>query len=132
MEFDKPVMVSELQKKDAGEVKESGTIFFRKAALPNLAYRFAQHIESAPSDQTCICGWMIHPDDSDIQPGCCRICGLQESSHTAEDPEVYSADVGPHEFKGRRKMLKEHNEMCPVHTKMGFLLGFIEWAVQNG
>ncbi len=62
--------------------------------LEALVRKWVDHVETAPTDDVCLCEWLFHPDDAHL-------------------PKT----------KQRRKKAVEHPR-CPVHTKLGYLLGF--------
>jgi len=123
MEFDKPIMKSDLE----------GKLIVDMQGVPALVSEWISLIETETTERMCKCKWSIHPDDVNVSEGCCRICANDRDDH--EGPNAADHD---HEFKGRRKMRDqiEHPE-CPVHSKSGLILGFLEWAlevkqIQNG
>lgn len=59
--------------------------------------RYVRAIEIGISDELCKCDWIIHPDDLDKPKG-----------------------------KRRKRRSTPHFD-CPVHTREGFLFGFLEW-----
>lgn len=62
--------------------------------LEELVRKWVDYVETAPTSQVCLCEWITHPDDEHLPIP-----------------------------KQRRKKVVEHPR-CPVHTKMGYLLGF--------
>jgi len=119
MEFDKPVMKSELSKK----------IILNKPSVVHLVDEWISLIETETTDRMCKCEWTIHPEDVDVPENGCRVCNAPQGSQMHDvmmSPEEF------HPFQGRRKMRSgsEHPE-CPVHSKSGLILGFLEWAVET-
>ena len=67
---------------------------------PTLTLAIGQYItaiETGKSDDLCQCQWIIHPDDVDLPKG------------------------------KRRKARGTVSFLCPVHTREGFLVGFLDW-----
>jgi hypothetical protein len=77
---------------------------------------FIRLIETDHTAVRCKCRWRVHPDDVMVKPGYCRVCGDKPVSHR------------DHEFKGIRRIKVDTHPECPVHTKEGLLLGFLEWS----
>lgn len=76
-------------------------------------------LETEESARWCKCTWQIHPDDVGIKMGHCRDCGLTPKAHNTEVL---------HAFRGVRKRMVDGSSVCPVHTKEGLIIGFIEWV----
>lgn len=89
---------------------------------------YVKFIETQPTTETCGCVWTTHPDDTEVKPGDCRVCGVPMTEHL----ETLEPGNENHKFAGRRTRLIDENPECPVHTKEGFLLGFFEWVKKNG
>lgn len=64
--------------------------------LDGLIRAYVDYIMLSPTDETCACEWIIHPDDIEEPAGKRRV------KRGAEDPN------------------------CQVHTKRGYLLGFFK------
>lgn len=97
-----------------------------KLRIPEMAAEFVSWIEIAETDKWCKCEWAIHPDDEAIEEGKCRKCteSKEHDNHVWENiPDI----TYQHNFIGRRKRLVDQNEQCPIHTKVGLILGFFEW-----
>lgn len=70
-----------------------------KRELPQLAERYVKMLETQRTDDLCECEWIIHPDDTD-KP------------------------------KGKRRRIRGATSFeCQIHTKEGFALGFVRWAM---
>lgn len=67
---------------------------------PELAERYVAKIEVQVTDELCLCQWRVHPDDIE----------LKEAQ------------------KKFRKVRMDEHPRCPVHTKIGFLLGFLKFV----
>lgn len=65
----------------------------------DLAVTYLAYLETALSDDVCLCLWQIHPADVDEEPG------------------------------KRRKRVKETHPACPVHTREGVLAAFLTWTM---
>lgn len=96
-----------------------------KDDIPRLAAEYCEKLETEPSDKWCNCEWTLHPDDENLGPNQCSICGVEKDNHI---PEIGSFD---HKFRGRRKRITGHNETCPVHTREGRIMGFFDWVFGN-
>lgn len=69
-----------------------------KAEIPTIATLYVDSLEVEQSRKWCKCEWIIHPDDLEM-------------------PE------------GQRRMRRgAQDEQCPVHTRVGFILGFFEFV----
>lgn len=71
---------------------------YPKHEIPRLGEEYIKLLETQKTDDMCKCDWLIHPDDTDKPKG------------------------------KRRKIRQGEHPHCPIHTKSGFLLGFLEWA----
>jgi hypothetical protein len=69
--------------------------------LEEMVRKWVDYVETAPTSQVCLCEWLIHPDDTELPAP-----------------------------KQRKKKAVEHPR-CPVHTKMGYLLGFFVFSFQE-
>lgn len=67
----------------------------------DLAKTYLAYLETALSDDVCLCLWQIHPADVDEEPG------------------------------KRRKRVKETHPACPVHTREGVLAAFLTWTMDK-
>lgn len=76
-------------------------IVLSRDELPNLALEYAQMIATQNTLDLCGCTWVVHPDDVLLPTGQRRI------------------------RKG------EEEPFCPLHTKEGFALYFIPWALEQ-
>jgi len=88
---------------------------------------YVSRMETEQSTKWCKCEWIVHPDDVDIPDDVCRKCS-QPREDTIHLPSIYSEDVNLHPFLGKRQRRGDTHMECPVHTKEGFLLGFLKWA----
>lgn len=91
------------------------------ATLLRDVTEFVGKLETEESAKWCKCLWRIHPDDQWVPERGCRICGDKHKHHTEG-----------HQFRGVRKVQIDNHPNCPVHTKEGLIIGFIEWAEKNG
>lgn len=66
--------------------------------VPFLAEKYLNMVETERTNRMCRCEWIIHPDDLDKPEGKRRIARGAQAAN------------------------------CPVHTKLGFLLYFFDWA----
>lgn len=87
-----------------------------KMRIPEMADQYIAWIETEVTDKWCKCIWALHPDDTDVNEGECRICNRPENAIHVE-----------HSYRGRRKRRVEEHPQCPVHTRVGLVLGFFEW-----
>jgi len=93
-----------------------------KAELPALAEAYVKWLEVSPTEETCKCEWVLHPDDVEVKAKECRECyqPLVAACHR-------KGDVDYHPARSRRLRLKDENPMCPLYTKAGRVTGFFEW-----
>lgn len=96
--------------------------------LPGLAANYVAAMETEASEKWCRCEWIIHPDDIDVKPGHCRLCGEKAGASLHSHP---SDPDFKHSYRGMRKRRGEHDGTCPVHTKEGFLVYFHQWVMDN-
>lgn len=94
--------------------------------MPKLAEKYVAAMETGESDEWCRCEWMIHPDDITVAADTCRVCGAKKNDNVHDTQHVLQ-----HVFRGRRKRRMDDAPDCPVHTKEGFLLYFIQWAMDH-
>lgn len=66
-----------------------------------LTQIYVGKLETSPTNENCLCLWIIHPDDT-------------------EKP-----------FTEARKRKSNQHPMCPVHTKEGLISGFLEFVFKN-
>lgn len=98
--------------------------WFRRKAVPEhtptvaLVDRFVAEMETGISDAWCKCQWRIHPDDQGGKLGHCAICDISFSKHTTDR----------HAYRGIRRVRVDTHPHCPVHTKEGLILRFLEWS----
>lgn len=98
--------------------------------IPDLAREYIAAMETEESAQWCKCLWRIHPDDVNIAMGDCRECGQAYTADIHNFPAEKELDDG-HSFRGvRKKRIDDHPE-CPVHTKEGLLIHFVEWVTKR-
>ena len=130
VEFDKPVMQSDLHK-SVRKIISLGLIHFQEDTLPALVSQYVSLLETEPSRLTCKCTWRIHPEDMHISEDCCRHCGHALELFNSDSGKCEAFNCECTKNAGRRMVLIDEHERCPVHTKEGFLLGFFEWAVSS-
>lgn len=85
---------------------------------------FVTKLEVEETHKWCKCLWRIHPDDQGIKLGLCRECSGSISA-------LIHKDIGAdnyHTFRGIRRVRVDDHPLCPVHTREGLLVGFIEWV----
>lgn len=98
-----------------------GTISVTLADIPAQLRGYVHALEIGESTRWCKCLWAAHPDDVLIKPGHCRLCSLSKGKHSTDTNHVFTGV--------RRRKIDTHPE-CPVHTREGLILGFIDW-LQN-
>lgn len=67
----------------------------------DLVGRFITHVETAPTTDVCKCEWIIHPADVDKPVG------------------------------NRRMRRGDASLECPVHSREGMILGFLQYAMKE-
>lgn len=78
---------------------KQGYLYIDLSTVPDNMAEYVQLIENETTNKICKCEWLVHPDDEG-------------------KPE------------GQRRMRRgEQSLECPVHTKEGFLLGFLNWLL---
>lgn len=80
-------------------------------------------LETEESAVWCKCVWRVHPDDQNVKPGNCRDCGAAKNVHIVGE--------GFHRFAGIRRVRIDTHPACPVHTKEGLIIGFLEWMTKR-
>lgn len=90
--------------------------------MPKLAEKYVTAMETEESANWCRCEWIIHPDDVKVKAGYCRICGAKQAD------EVHEYE---HDYRGKRMRRMDDAPDCPVHTKEGFLLYFLQWVMDH-
>lgn len=95
--------------------------------LPHLVNTYVAQLETEESAKWCKCLWRVHPDDQGIKPGHCRGCGESRKDKIHQPMNDQS-----HPFYGVRKVRVDDHPLCPVHTKEGLIVGFVEWLSDNG
>ncbi len=104
--------------------KKQQTTFFghNPENIPHLVNTYVAKLETEESAEWCKCLWRIHPDDVKIRVGHCRIC------NEAKKHPIHAN----HNFAGIRRVRVDNHPLCPVHTKEGLIVGFVEWLSDNG
>lgn len=128
VEFEKNLTTEDIKvNTGSGTVNGNVIIFLAKKSIPDLVKEFVNLLETRPSNEFCKCTWIAHPDDVDVPENCCRVCHAfkDDQLHTNENFSEY------HIYEGRRLRPGEYDPQCPVHTKDGLILGFLEWAVKD-
>lgn len=109
-----------------------------KRTVPALVEKYLDELETGKTEDWCQCKWHIHPDDTEIKAGHCRNCNHPNATHKPE-PDQYgntnypctleeSEDECPcMNYQGRRQRRIDDEPLCPVHSKLGLILGFYEW-----
>jgi len=78
-----------------------GYLYIDLSTVGELITGYVATIEQERTNKICKCEWIVHPDDT-------------------EKPE------------GERRMRRGETTLdCPVHTKEGFLIGFIRYVMTN-
>ncbi len=93
--------------------------------LPHLVNTYVAKLETEESAEWCKCIWRIHPDDQKILVGHCRVCNQPRKACTG-------LLDGTHILTGVRRVRVDNHPLCPVHTKEGLIVGFVEWLSDNG
>lgn len=76
-----------------------GSFNLAVAGIPQLVIDYVAWLEETETKYTCTCSWTVHPDD-------------------VNKPE------------GKRRIHRGEPDLnCKVHTREGFLLGFLEYAI---
>lgn len=96
--------------------------FINHEQAVDLVTRFIAVLETEESAKWCKCLWRVHPDDQEVTPGTCRTCGGAKKQHE---------EHGEHHFAGIRRTRVDTHTECPVHTREGMVLGFLNWAAKN-
>lgn len=99
--------------------------------MPTLAAQYISAMESGESRDWCRCTWAVHPEDEHLDTNQCRRCEryIKDKAHGGL-PEDF--DTGEsHRFQGRRLRKIEAAPDCPVHTREGLLLYFLQWVMDN-
>jgi hypothetical protein len=98
-----------------------------KRDVPELVARYIAAMETEESAEWCRCLWAVHPDDQEIKKGHCRECNQPQKA----DVHTVNADPDVHKFKGKRMRKADEHPQCPVHTREGMVMYFLEWAFTN-
>jgi len=96
--------------------------------MPHLVNTYVAKLETEESADWCKCLWRIHPDDQKIRVGHCRMCNQPKKQHLG----TYDTNNETHVFRGIRRVRVDTHPRCPVHTKEGLIVGFVEWLADNG
>ncbi len=92
--------------------------------MPHLVHTYVAKLETEESAKWCKCVWRIHPDDQMIRVGHCRVCNQPRKG-------CMGMLNATHVFTGIRRVRVDNNPFCPVHTKEGLIVGFVEWLSDN-
>lgn len=121
------------------------------ADLAEKVRDYVAELETHKSNDVCMCQWIIHPDDTEIDPYNCATCGHPNLMHMSGDDSYCTKTVyGPDDLetglpssdakcecpewkppRKRRMRRGETNLECPVHTREGFILGFFKWLEKH-
>jgi len=113
-----------------------------KKEIPDLVKKYIDAMEIGTTEEWCQCKWHIHPDDTEIKSGHCRNCNHPNKTHKTQTDQ-YSNTIYPctnedqngdwidfcpcQNYQGRRQRRIDDEPLCPVHNKLGLILGFYEW-----
>lgn len=105
-----------------------GTFVVPLARMPELVTKYVGALETEESDNWCRCEWIIHPDDVKVKYGTCRECShpREHAIHASEREPHYD-----HPYRGVRRRRSDTAPDCPVHTKEGLILYFLQWAMDH-
>lgn len=98
--------------------------WFRRTAVPenrntvDMVEQFVDALETGITEEWCLCKWRIHPDDQGGKIGHCVFCGMNRNGHVAKN----------HNYRGVRKVRVDDHPHCPLHTKEGLILKYLEWT----
>lgn len=109
-----------------------------KRTLPALVEKYLDELETGTTDEWCQCKWHVHPDDTEVKAGHCRNCTHPNTDHenkSSKDTFPCMYDNGEDNgfvcscvnYQGRRQRRMDDEPLCPVHSKLGLILGFYEW-----
>lgn len=87
-----------------GTIEERVAVEFVSVPIPHvirLAQIFVGKLETEPTQNNCLCMWIIHPEDM-------------------EKP-----------FEEARKRRGNAHPMCPIHTKEGLIGGFLKFVLKH-
>lgn len=93
---------------------------------------YVTHIKTGNTADVCKCVWAHHPDDVDVPEGHCRACsGTPDAAEHMDIADIPPVDYTPakHAFRGRRRRHVQEHPLCPVHTAVGQILGFLHWKL---
>lgn len=109
-----------------------------KKDIPQLAADYVKKLEAATTKDWCKCEWLVHPDDVNVRAMHCRECQHLARNHWAPGgSDVNNPVLGNcmecscEEYKDRRVRKGAESPECPIHTRVGFILGFFLWVYRD-